>query len=128
MSGGVNLTGVPPAQMAAAAAAIIALQAQADAATFQEAILTTAMDGTVTWTYPVAYGAGVVPVVTGLAVGTAGSTDVINVQLDGNPTNTAAKFRVTRTALSVVALLGLTILSVPASVGATKIHALARLP
>lgn len=94
----------------------------------QRAVVTTASDGTYTWVYPSAYGAGVVPVVTSVAQATAGSTDVINVQLDGAPTNTQAKFRVTRTQQSVVALLGLTILSVPSSPGATQLHVTARSP
>lgn len=87
----------------------------------QRQTLTTASDGTVTWTYPVPYGAGVVPWVGATAQATQGSTDVINVQLDGAPTNTQAKFRVTRTQITVAALLGLNILSVPASPGATVI-------
>lgn len=83
---------------------------------------TTATDGTYTWTYPVAYPAGTVPNVQGNVQATAGSTDVLNAQLDGVPTNTQAKFRVTRTVQSVVALLGLTILSIPTSIGAQKLH------
>lgn len=94
----------------------------------QAKTITTAVDGTVTWTYPVAYPSGQVPIVVGVAQATFGATDVINVQLDGTPTNTAAKFRVTRTQQSVVALIGLTILSVPASVGATTLYVTARAP
>lgn len=94
----------------------------------QARVVTTATDGTITWTYPVAYGAGVVPVIEAISQATAGSTDVINVQLDGAPTNTQAKLRVTRTQQSVVALIGLTVLSVPASVGATNVHVTARTP
>lgn len=89
----------------------------------QKAHLTTATDGTVTWTYPVACSVGANPYVQALSRATAGSTDVINVQMDGAPTNTAAKFRITRTAVTVVSLLGLTILSVPTSPGAIPIDA-----
>lgn len=94
----------------------------------QARTLTTAVDGTVTWTYATPYGAGVVPIIEGMAQATFASTDVINLQLDGAPTNTAAKFRVTRTQQTVVALIGLTVLSIPASVGATTIHVTARAP
>lgn len=90
----------------------------------QAATLTTDSSGSVTWTYPSAYGAA--PVVEAVAVASAGTTDVLNVQLDGAPTATQAKFKVTRTQQSVVALLGLTILSIPTSVGSTVIHAIAK--
>lgn len=88
----------------------------------QEKHASTLLAGTYTWTFDEAFPAGVVPTVQVVAVATAGSTDVINVQLDGEATNTQAKFRVTRTQQSVVALLGLTILSIPASVGVTPLH------
>lgn len=94
----------------------------------QSSRATTATDGTYTWTYPVAYGAGIVPIIECLSQATSGSTDVINCQLDGAPANTAAKFRITRTQVTVVSLLGLSILSVPASPGATNIHITAQAP
>lgn len=94
----------------------------------QRAKLTTATDGTVTWTYPIPYGVGVVPNIQAIVQAGAGTTDVNNVQIDGVPTSTQCKFRVTRTQLSTVALLGLTILSIPASVGAQVIHVEAKLP
>lgn len=88
----------------------------------QKMSATTAADGTYTWTYPVAYTSGYVTTITGIAQSTLGSTDVINLQLDGPVTNTQAKVRVTRTQITVVGLLGLSILSVPASAGATSIQ------
>lgn len=91
----------------------------------QAASLTTDSAGSVTWTFDTAFAS--VPVVVPVAQATLGSTDVINVQLDGAPTMTSAKFKVTRTQQAVVALLGLTILSVPASVGVTIIKAIARI-
>lgn len=94
----------------------------------QARTVTTNSSGSVTWTYPAAYAGGVVPIVTCLAVASSGSTDVINCQSDGAPTNTSAAFKVTRTQQSVVALLGLTILSVPASVGVTTLHVTAETP
>lgn len=87
--------------------------------------VTTATDGTFTWTFPNAFGVGTVPKIALVAEATAGSTDVINAQVDGTPTNTQVKVRVTRTQISVVALLGLSILSVPASPGATVVDILA---
>lgn len=83
---------------------------------------TTATDGTYTWVYATPYPSGVIPNVQALVQATSGTTDVINVQLDGAPTNTQAKFRVTRTQLSVVALLGLTILSIPGTIGAQVLN------
>lgn len=86
---------------------------------------TTAADGTYTWVYPTAFATGTVPKIALVAEATAGSTDVINAQVDGTPTETQVKVRVTRTQKSVVALLGLTILSVPANPGATVVDILA---
>lgn len=88
----------------------------------QKARVLTSTAGTYTWTYAVPYPAGMIPNIQSLAEYTAGSTDVINVQLDGAPTNTQAKFRVTRTAVTVVSLLDLSILSVPASPGAIQLQ------
>lgn len=85
----------------------------------------TAADGTYTWTYPTPFASGVVPKISVCAEAGAGVTDVINAQTDGPPTNTQCKIRVTRTQQSVVALLGLTILSVPASVGVTWVSIIA---
>ncbi len=85
------------------------------------ASVTTATDGTYTWTYPVAYAAGKVPNIQAICQATSGTTDVLNVQVDGVPTNTQCKFRVTRTSQTVVSLLGLTILSVPGTIGAQNL-------
>jgi len=84
--------------------------------------LQTASNGTLTWTYPVAFDAGVVPQIMAIVETADGVTDVVNVQIEGTPTNTSAKIRVNRTQQSVVSLLGLTILSVPASVGVQWVH------
>lgn len=85
----------------------------------------TAADGTYTWTYPTPFASGTIPKIFVVAEGGAGVTDVINAQTDGAPTNTQCKVRVTRTNQSAVALLGLTILSVPASPGATWVSIVA---
>lgn len=85
-------------------------------------IVTTDAAGLVTVTFGTAFGAGVVPACMAIAAPAAGVTDVINAQLDGDPTNTGVVIRVTRTQKSVVALISLTVLSIPATVGATKVH------
>lgn len=85
----------------------------------------TAADGTYTWVYPTPFASGNIPKIFVVAEGGVGVTDVINAQTDGPPTNTQCKIRVTRTQQSVVALLGLTILSVPANPGATWVSIVA---
>lgn len=97
-------------------------------ANFQRDRQQTTITGTYTWVFPVPYASGVVPICEAIVEAPVGSTDVINVQLDGAPTNTQAKFRVTRTQQSVVALIGLTILSIPTSVGVQWLHMTARAP
>ena len=83
---------------------------------------TTNAAGAYTWTYPTPFAAGVVPVISVVAVGpNPAGTNVVNAQLVGQPTNTSCTIQVTRTSITVVSLLGLSILSVPASV-ATDIH------
>jgi len=84
--------------------------------------LQTAVDGTLTWTYPVAFDVGVIPQIQAIAETAVGVTDVINVQIEGTPTNVSCKLRVTRTQQSVVSLIGLTILSIPSSVGVQWLH------
>lgn len=44
---------------------------------------------------------------------TSGDTNVVNAQIDGQPTMTGMRIRITRTAITVASLLGLSILSVP---------------
>lgn len=87
-----------------------------------------AADGTLTWTYSTPFTNGVVPRIVAVAETTSGVTDVINVQVEGTPTNTQAVLRVTRTNRSTVALLGLTILSLPAQPGVTWVHCVALEP
>lgn len=90
--------------------------------TLRKARLQTATNGTLTWTFDVPFPAGTVPRINAIAETAVGNTDVVNVQVEGTPTATQAVLRVTRTNQTVVALLGLTILSIPASVGATWVH------
>ena len=84
--------------------------------------------GIYTWTFSTPFANGVVPIIEALAEYSSGSTDVVNVQLSGTPTNTQAVIRVTRTNITLVGLLGLSILSIPASVGAIWVHLTARAP
>lgn len=85
-------------------------------------------DGTLTWTFTTPFGSGIVPRCFGIAEVAAGVTDVVNVQVVDTPTNTQAKFLVNRTVRSVVSLIGLTVLSVPAQPGVTWVHVVALEP
>jgi hypothetical protein len=85
-----------------------------------------------TWTYPEAFAAGVVPVVEAVAVGpSSGSTAsaLYNVQVVGDPTNTSCKLRVNTIAAASVNLLGLGTLNLfsQAPTG-VKVHVTARAP
>lgn len=88
----------------------------------------TAADGTVTWTYSTPFGVGVVPIIVAVAEVANGVTDVVNVQVIDTPTNTSCKLLVNRTNRSTVALIGLTVLSLPAQPGVTWVHAVALEP
>jgi len=66
--------------------------------------------GTYTWVYPTAFGAGVAPLCNGIAQTAAGVTDLVNIQIEGTPTNTQCVFRVTRYSQSFLSLLGINIL------------------
>jgi hypothetical protein len=65
------------------------------ALSIQRARLTTAADGTVVWTYPTPFAAGVVPILSALPEAPAGAP-LYSVQVDGTPTNTSVRFRVMR--------------------------------
>lgn len=81
-----------------------------------------AADGSLVWVFNPPFPNGVVPRINAIAETGAGVTDVVNVQVEGTPTNTQALLRVTRTQRSVVALIGLTVLSLPAQPGVTWCH------
>lgn len=90
---------------------------------------TTDSAGLYVWTFSTAFGVGVSPICWGNAIGPNPQAGVIvNLQTEGTPTNTTARFRVTKTNSTVVALLGLTILALPASVGATTIDVFCKAP
>ena len=66
--------------------------------------------GTYTWVYPTPFAGGVAPICNGIAQTASGITDLINVQIDGTPTNTQCVFRITRYSQSFLSLLGINIL------------------
>ena len=67
---------------------------------------------TYTWVYPVPFDVGVAPICNGIAQTVTGITDLINIQIDGVPTNTQCVFRITRYSQSFLSLLGINILGV----------------
>ncbi len=99
-----------------------ALANHTHASRLRRARLQSASDGSLTWTFSPPFDVGVIPTIQAIAETGVGVQDVVNVQIEGVPTNTSVTVRVTRTQRSVVALLGLTILSIPGSVGATWVH------
>lgn len=107
---------------------VYALANHTHASKVRKARMTSNADGSLTWTYSTPFANGVTPIIAAVAETATGVTDVINVQVEGTPTATSANLRVTRTVRSVASLLGLTILSVPASPGATIVHAVALEP
>lgn len=72
-------------------------------------------------TFGTAFTGGTSPLCVTTAETTAGDTNVVNAQIDGVTTATGFRMRVTRTAITVASLLGLSILSVPTQV-ATYAH------
>jgi hypothetical protein len=92
---------------------------------FTSTQLTTNTAGAVTWTYPVLCNSSskfwAQPI-----VNTTGT--LVNVQNLGQPNSSTQVFQVNVTNFSTVALLGLTILSVPASPGSTVINAFCQPP
>lgn len=107
---------------------VYALANHTHASKARKARMTSAADGSVVWTFNPPFTNGVTPIISAIAETGVGVTDVINVQIEGTPTSTSASLRVTRTNRSTVALLGLTILSLPSSPGATVVHAIALEP
>lgn len=107
---------------------VYALSNHTHASKARKSRMTSAADGSLTWTFNPPFTNGVTPIISAIAETTAGVTDLINVQIEGTPTATSANLRVTRTNRSTVALIGLTILSLPSSPGATVVHAIALEP
>lgn len=83
---------------------------------------------TYTWTYPTAFGAGVVPICNGIAQTASGVTDLVNVQIEGTPTNTQCTFRIARYSRSFLSLLGLDVLTFNSASLPITLHMLALEP
>ncbi len=60
---------------------------------------------TYVWTYPTAFPAGVVPIVSGIVQVAAGNQDLFNVQILGAPTNTQCTFQINRVSAGLLSLL-----------------------
>lgn len=85
--------------------------------------------GLFTWTFPTAFSSGVVPICNAIAICPSGTTQLVNVQQEGDATNTQVTFRITVYQQSVASLLGLTILSLGSGPPAgTKLSLLALEP
>lgn len=82
---------------------------------------------TYTWTYPTAFGAGVVPVVSAIVQVAAGNQDLFNVQIVGTPTNTQCTFQINRVSAGLLSLL-LGALSINPTPVAATLHMIALEP
>ena len=60
---------------------------------------------TYTWTYPVAFNAGTVPIVSAIVQVASGNQDLFNVQVVGTPTATQCTFQINRVSAGLLALL-----------------------
>lgn len=88
----------------------------------QSTVAITNAAGVYTWTFPTPFAA-----MPRVVAGIQAATDIFDVKVTAVST-TQCTVQVGRTQAAVVALLGLTILSVPASVGATTVHIIACAP
>lgn len=82
---------------------------------------------TYTWVYPVAFAAGIVPVVNAIVQVAVGNTDLFNVQIIGAPTNTQCTFQINRVSAGLLGLL-LGALSINPTPVAATLHMLALEP
>lgn len=82
---------------------------------------------TYTWTYPTAFGTGVVPVCSAIVQVSAGNQDLFNVQLSGVPTNTQCTFQINRVSAGLLSLL-LGALSINPTPVAATLHMIALEP
>lgn len=107
---------------------VFALANHTHASKARKVRMSSAADGSLVWTFNPPFTNGVTPIIAAIAETASGVTDVINVQVEGVPTSTSATLRVTRTNRSTVALIGLTVLSLPTAPGVTVVHAIALEP
>ncbi|QDZ07459.1 hypothetical protein FPZ24_08175 [Sphingomonas panacisoli] len=82
---------------------------------------------TYAWTYPTAFGSGVVPIVSAIVQVPNGNTDLFNVQVMGTPTNTGCVFQINRVSAGLLSLL-LGALSINPTPVAATLHMLALEP
>lgn len=82
---------------------------------------------TYTWVYPVPFGAGVIPIVTAIVQVPNGTTDLFNVQVMGQPTNTQCVFQINRVSAGLLSLL-LGALSINPTPIASTLHMIALEP
>lgn len=83
--------------------------------------------GLYTWTYAIPFPNGVIPVIECCAEGPDPQNGtIVNAQLEGTPTNTSCKIRVTRST-TTIQVLGINVLSIVTPI-ATNIHITARAP
>lgn len=128
-----TLTGVPAAPTASVGTnttqlATTAFVNAAVAAGWQVGTVTTNSSGIATFTFPTAFGAGVVPIVMAIAVATV-ANNLYSVQLNSTPTNTSCQLKVNvigGASISLVGLLSLNIFS--AAPSGVVIHVAARAP
>lgn len=82
---------------------------------------------TYAWSYPTAFGAGVVPIVSAIVQVTTGNTDLFNVQVMGAPTNTGCVFQINRVSAGLLSLLAGALSINPTPIAAT-LHMIALEP
>lgn len=82
---------------------------------------------TYTWVYPTPFDTGVVPIVSGIVQVPSGNTDLFNVQVMGNPTNTQCTFQINRVSAGLLSLL-LGALSINPTPIAATLHLIALEP
>jgi hypothetical protein len=82
---------------------------------------------TYAWTYPTAFASGVVPIVSAIVQVPNGNSDLFNVQVMGQPTNTGCVFQINRVSSGLLALLTGALSLNPSPIAAT-LHMLALEP
>lgn len=108
---------------------VYALANHTHASRARKEIKSISSSGLFTWVFPTSFSSGVVPICNAMAVCVPGTTDIVNVQQEGDATNTQVTFRITRFQQSVASLLGLTIISIGSGVPtSTKLSLLALEP
>lgn len=94
----------------------------------QRAIVTVAGGaGRVTWTFPAAYGSGVIPIIQAQAVKPTGATVSYNCAILGDPSNTSVTIEANTVNPTIIGILGSILVAQPAPNG-TKVHIVAKAP